>query len=114
MRLARFSLNDSPRYAFVQKDETDGKDYLIELDGHPLAGDQVKPTGTRYPVDGDGIRLLSPVIPSKVYGLAKNYEAHAQFMHEAGHSEIAHAPEDMVIFSKPSTRVRIEGCRADR
>ena len=60
MRLARFSLNDSPRYAFVQKDETDGKDYLIELDGHPLAGDQVKPTGTRYPVDGDGIRLLSP------------------------------------------------------
>ncbi len=32
MRLARFSLNDSPRYAFVQKDETDGKDYLIELD----------------------------------------------------------------------------------
>ena len=69
--------------------ETDGKDYLIELDGHPLAGDQVKPTGTRYPVDGDGIRLLSPVIPSKVYGLAKNYEAHAQFMHEAGHSEIA-------------------------
>ena len=27
MRLARFSLNDSPRYAFVQKDETDGKDY---------------------------------------------------------------------------------------
>ena len=64
MRLARFSLNDSPRYAFVQKDETDGKDYLIELDGHPLAGDQVKPTGARYPVDGDGIRLLSPVIPS--------------------------------------------------
>ena len=50
MRLARFSLNDSPRYAFVQKDETDGKDYLIELDGHPLAGDQVKPTGARYPV----------------------------------------------------------------
>ena len=49
MRLARFSLNDSPRYAFVQKDETDGKDYLIELDGHPLAGDQVKPTGTRTP-----------------------------------------------------------------
>mgnify|MGYP000019497179 CR=1 FL=1 len=65
MRLARFSLNDSPRYAFVQKDETDGKDYLIELDGHPLAGDQVKPTGTRYPVDGDGIRLLSRSSPPR-------------------------------------------------
>lgn len=56
-------------------------------------------------MDGDDIRLLSPVIPSKVYGLAKNYEAHAQFMHEAGHSDIKHAPEDMVIFSKPSTSV---------
>ena len=105
MRIARFSLNESPRYAFVQKDETDGKDYLVELDGHPLLGGEVKPTGNRYPLDGDGIRLLAPVIPSKVYGLAKNYEAHAQFMHEAGHSDIVHAPEDMMIFSKPSTSV---------
>ena len=105
MRLARFSLNDSPRYAFVQKDENDGKDYLVELDGHPLAGDQVTPTGNRYALDADGIRLLAPVIPSKVYGLAKNYEAHAQFMHEAGHSEIAHAPENMVISTKPFTSV---------
>ncbi|OZG69579.1 2-hydroxyhepta-2,4-diene-1,7-dioate isomerase [Bifidobacterium eulemuris] len=105
MRIARFSFNESPRYAFVQTDESDGKDYLVELDGHPLLGGEVKPTGNRYPVDGDGIRLLAPVIPSKIYGLGKNYEAHAQFMHEAGHSEIAHAPEDMVIFAKPSTSV---------
>ena len=103
MRIARFSHNDVPQYAFVQTDESDGKDYLVALEGHPLAGAGVKPTGERFPVDGDGIRLLSPVIPSKVYGLAKNYEAHAQFMHEAGHSDIKHAPEDMVIFSKPST-----------
>lgn len=105
MRIARFSHNDVPQYAFVQTDESDGKDYLVALEGHPLAGAGVKPTGERFPVDGDGIRLLSPVIPSKVYGLAKNYEAHAQFMHEAGHSDIKHAPEDMVIFSKPSTSV---------
>ena len=32
MRIARFSLNDKPRYAFVQQDPADGKDYLIELD----------------------------------------------------------------------------------
>ena len=105
MRIARFSHNDVPQYAFVQTDESDGKDYLVALEGHPLAGAGVKPTGERFPVDGDGVRLLSPVIPSKVYGLAKNYEAHAQFMHEAGHSDIKHAPEDMVIFSKPSTSV---------
>lgn len=105
MRIARFSHNDIPQYAFVQADENDGRDYLVALDGHPLLGSQVTPTGERYPLDDDGIRLLSPVIPSKVYGLAKNYEAHAQFMHETGHSDIAHAPEDMVIFMKPSTSV---------
>lgn len=105
MRIARFSLNDKPRYAFVQQDPADGKDYLIELDGYPFGAAPVKPTGERYALDADGLRLLAPVIPSKVYGLAKNYEAHAQFMHESGHSEIAHAPEDMVIFSKPSTSV---------
>ena len=86
-------------------DKNDGKDYLVALNGYPLSGQAVEPTGERYPVDGDGIRLLAPVIPSKVYGLAKNYEAHAQFMHEAGHSDIKHAPEDMVIFTKPSTSV---------
>ena len=105
MRIARFSLNDKPRYAFVQKDVADGKDYLVELDGHPLLGGQVAPTGQRYALDADGVRLLAPVIPSKVYGLAKNYEAHARFMNEAGHSDIRHAPEDMVIFTKPSTSV---------
>ena len=65
MRIARFSHNDVPQYAFVQTDESDGKDYLVALEGHPLAGAGVKPTGDRFPVDGDGIRLLSPVIFSK-------------------------------------------------
>lgn len=106
MRIARFSLNDRPRYAFVQTDETDGKDYLVELDGFPLSADaQVKPTGNRYAVDSDGIRLLAPIIPSKVYGLAKNYQAHATYMADKGLSDITVAPEDMMIFTKPSTSV---------
>ena len=104
MRLARFSQDDTPRYAFVQTDEADGNDYLVVLDGYPLAG-QVSPTGERIPLDADGVRLLSPVIPSKVYGLAKNYEAHAQYMYEHGQSTVEHAPEEMVIFMKPSTSV---------
>lgn len=104
MRIARFSHDDVPQYAFVQRDENDGRDYLIALNGHPLLG-QVEPTGERYAVDGDGIRLLSPVLPSKIYGLAKNYEAHAEYMHEQGWSTEEHAPQQMVIFMKPSTSV---------
>ena len=42
MRIARFSHNDVPQYAFVQTDESDGKDYLVALEGHPLAGAGVK------------------------------------------------------------------------
>ena len=82
MRL-RFSLNIWSRYAFVQKDETDGKDYPHRTGRpHPLAGDRAQAsTGTRYhPVDGDGIRLLSPVILQGLRFDGKNYEAHAQFM----------------------------------
>ncbi len=105
MRIARFLHNDVPQYAFVQTDKDDGKDYLVALDGYPLGGSQVSPTGERYALDDEGVRLLAPIIPSKIYGLAKNYEAHARFMHESGHSDIAHAPEDMMIFMKPSTSV---------
>ena len=41
MRIARFSYKDTPRYAFVQTDKQDGKDYLVELSGYPLTGQQV-------------------------------------------------------------------------
>lgn len=102
MRIARFTIDDSIRYAFVQRDSQDGLDYLVELDGFPFGAEPVQPTGKRYGLDHEGLRLLAPVIPSKVLGLAKNYEAHAQWM--AGDPS-AHAPEEMVIFSKPSTAV---------
>ena len=96
MRLARFSKDDTPRYALVQTDEADGNDYLVVLDGYPFAG-QVSPTGERIPLEADGVRLLSPVIPSKVYGLAKNYEAHAQYMYEQGQSTVEHADRKSVV-----------------
>ncbi|MFR0558456.1 2-hydroxyhepta-2,4-diene-1,7-dioate isomerase [Pseudoscardovia radai] len=103
MRIARFSIDNTIRYAFVQKDAQDGLDYLVELNGFPLGAEPVEPTGKRYSLDHEGLRLLAPVIPSKILGLAKNYEAHAQWM--AGGDPTVHAPEEMVIFSKPSTSV---------
>lgn len=38
MRIARFTHNDVPQYAFVQTDKNDGKDYLVALNGYPLSG----------------------------------------------------------------------------
>lgn len=113
MRIARFSYQDMPHYAFVHTDQDDGNDYLIELQGHPLTGN-VEPTGNRYRVNDDGIRLLAPIIPSKIIGIARNYRADAALEAVAKRSQtntlttsqdVSHRAQDMAIFFKPSTSV---------
>lgn len=121
MRIARFvktgeKADSQPRYAFVNTDKTDGKDYLIELNGYPLSAQQVSLTGNRYPVDGEGIRLLAPLLPSKVYGVMKNYrkpsseqaggQAPADSEQPAAQVSTAEEPaEQMLLFTKPSTAI---------
>src|SRR6266511_2638364 len=65
----------------------------------PLAGTYFEnpiPTGEDVPL-GD-VRLLAPVLPSKVVAVGRNYAEHAQ---EMG----GDVPEEPVIFLKPSTSV---------
>src|SRR5207247_10733975 len=54
------------------------------------------PSGEEVPLDD--VRLLAPILPSKVVCLGKNYAAHAA---EFG-SEV---PEEPIVFLKPSTSV---------
>jgi 2-keto-4-pentenoate hydratase/2-oxohepta-3-ene-1,7-dioic acid hydratase in catechol pathway len=54
------------------------------------------PTGEDIPLDQ--VRLLAPVLPSKVVAVGKNYVEHAAEMGGA-------VPEEPVIFLKPSTAV---------
>lgn len=54
------------------------------------------PTGEELPLDD--VRLLAPVIPSKIVCVGKNYAAHAA---EFG----GEVPEEPLIFLKPSTSV---------
>ena len=54
------------------------------------------PTGEEIPI-GD-VRLLAPVLPSKVVAVGKNYSLHAE---EMG----GEVPEEPVLFIKPSTAV---------
>ena len=49
----------------------------------------------------DEVQILSPVLPSKVVAVAKNYRKHAQ---ELGVLDY-HAPDNPVFFIKPSTSV---------
>src|SRR5215467_6302139 len=77
-----------------------GDDQLLiaELAGHPFGGhaEDIKLTGIRFPLAD--VRLLAPILPSKVICIGKNYADHAR---EMG----GEPPDEPVIFLKPSTSV---------
>ena len=109
MRIARFSRDDTVAYGVVQEaapdgvasaaigPDTDGLT-IAELQGHPfgVGTDSVRYTGQSYPVAD--VRLLAPVLPTKVVAIGKNYADHAR---EMG----GEPPDEPVIFLKPSTSV---------
>jgi 2-keto-4-pentenoate hydratase/2-oxohepta-3-ene-1,7-dioic acid hydratase in catechol pathway len=77
----------------------DGDQLMVaQLAGHPFGGreEDIKLTGLRFPLAD--VRLLAPILPSKVVCIGKNYADHAR---EMG----GEAPEEPVIFLKPSTAV---------
>ncbi|MDQ2748049.1 MAG: fumarylacetoacetate hydrolase family protein [Actinomycetota bacterium] len=67
---------------------------VAAIDGHPFG--PITFTGDRWALPD--VRLLSPILPSKVVAVGKNYADHAK---EMG----GEAPESPVIFLKPSTSV---------
>jgi 2-keto-4-pentenoate hydratase/2-oxohepta-3-ene-1,7-dioic acid hydratase in catechol pathway len=110
MRIARFAFGGEVRYGVVDPDgngvrggasgaagSTGEELQIAELAGHPFgAADAIRFTGARYPVPD--VRLLAPVLASKVVAIGKNYAAHAR---EMG----GEPPAEPVIFLKPSTSV---------
>jgi 2-keto-4-pentenoate hydratase/2-oxohepta-3-ene-1,7-dioic acid hydratase in catechol pathway len=75
---------------------------IAELHGHPFGTDPggVRYTGRRFPLAD--VRLLAPVLPSKVMAVGKNYAEHAR--------EMGGAPSpEPVLFLKPSTSVTGQG-----
>ena len=95
MRIARFAKGDGVAYCVV---EGEAAQTIAELYGHPFGIDPsgVRLTGQRYPLAE--VRLLAPVLPSKVVAVGKNYAEHVR---EMG-SEV---PAEPVLFLKPSTSV---------
>ncbi len=88
MRLVRFRHNDRIRTGVLEGGAV-----------RPLAGtffSEPIPTGEEFP-PGD-VRLLAPVIPSKVVAVARNYPEHAR---ELGNP----VPERPLLFFKPATSV---------
>src|SRR3712207_4074760 len=73
----------------------DGDGQVAQIEGHPFG--RISFTGQRY-AQAD-IRLLSPILPSKVVCIGKNYAGHVKEMNTGD------APERPLLFLKPSTSV---------
>ena len=102
MRIARFASGGEVAYGIVE-DQGNGASggqgaVLAELHGHPFGADpgSLRFTGTRYPVAE--VRLLAPVLPSKVIAVEGNYPGQAGARTGPGAAE-------PVMFLKPSTSV---------
>ncbi len=67
---------------------------VAEIDGHPFG--ELRFTGERWAVAD--VRLLSPILPSKVVCVGRNYAEHA-----AEHG--ADVPKEPLLFLKPTTSV---------
>jgi 2-keto-4-pentenoate hydratase/2-oxohepta-3-ene-1,7-dioic acid hydratase in catechol pathway len=95
VRIARFTSGDGAAFGVVEGDE----DALTvrRMEGHPFAPFQL--TGDPLPLSG--VRLLAPVLPSKVVAVGRNYAEHAR---EMGGTEDP-AAEPPIVFLKPSTSV---------
>ena len=71
---------------------------VAAIDGHPF--ERITFTGDRWALED--VRLLSPMLPSKVVAIGRNYADHAK---EMGNE----APSTPLIFLKPSTSVIGDG-----
>ena len=86
---------DQIAFGVVSGDQADASSLRVTaIDGHPFG--PFEPTSAEFALDD--VRLLPPVLPSKVIGIGKNYAEHAR---EMG----AEAPQTPLMFLKPSTAV---------
>ncbi|MFA1539558.1 fumarylacetoacetate hydrolase family protein [Actinomadura monticuli] len=89
MRIARFSTDDGMSFGVVEENT------VAAIAAHPFG--ELTFTGQRFPLAD--VRLLAPILPSKVIAIGKNYADHVREM--GGDAP----PAEPVIFSKPSTAV---------
>jgi len=95
VRIARFSIDGNVAFGAVEGTETVPDGLVIDIiKGVPFADFEL--SGTKVPLSK--VRLLPPVLPSKVVAIGRNYAAHAA---ELGNE----VPDSPWAFFKPSTSV---------
>nr|WP_249412354.1 Rv2993c-like domain-containing protein [Micromonospora endophytica] len=103
MRIARFAHAKGMSFGVVEGEPEAGPQGLTvaEISGHPFG--QLTFSGVRWALSD--VRLLSPILPSKVVCVGRNYAEHAA---EHGNE----VPTEPLLFLKPSTSVIGPGTRS--
>lgn len=96
MRIARFAHASGMSFGLVEGDAAAGPESLTvaEIEGHPFG--RLALTDRRWALAD--VRLLSPILPSKLVCVGRNYADHAA---EHGNE----VPAEPLLFLKPSTSV---------
>ena len=98
MLICRFAAGEDIWYGAVDglddNDDITEESIVAPIEGHPFV--EIRPEGSVLKLAD--VRLLAPVLPSKVVCVGKNYRDHAA---EMG----GEAPEEPLLFLKPSTSV---------
>jgi len=92
VRIARFAHSGGMSFGVVEGEP--GGLTVAAIEGHPFG--EIRFAGPRWALDD--IRLLSPILPSKVVCVGRNYADHA-----AEHG--SDVPKEPLLFLKPSTSV---------
>lgn len=87
-RYVRFLDEGGPRFGVLDGDQ------VAVIDPHPFGPHEL--TGVMVPVEG--LRLLAPVLPTKIVCIGKNYREHAE---ELGTEQ----PAEPLLFLKPTSAV---------
>lgn len=90
MRIVRYASPTGMSFGVL-----DGDGQVAQIEGHPFG--QISFTGQRHAAAD--VRLLSPILPSKVVCVGKNYADHVKEMNTGD------APGEPLLFLKPSTSV---------
>ncbi|RJL25066.1 fumarylacetoacetate hydrolase family protein [Bailinhaonella thermotolerans] len=93
MRICRYSSGDGVSFGVVEGGP--GEEFVARMAGHPF--EPIQLTGERHALAD--VRLVAPLLPSKIIAIGKNYADHVT---EMGGDQ---PPPEPVIFSKPSTAV---------
>jgi 2-keto-4-pentenoate hydratase/2-oxohepta-3-ene-1,7-dioic acid hydratase in catechol pathway len=118
VRIARFAKGGDVAYGVVAETQSDGSaagqpvagarglTVIAELRGHPFGPGRgsIQFTGATYPLDQ--VRLLAPVLPSKVIAVGGNYAGHPREMSPGEAEQAGSGPGgEPVLYLKPSTSV---------